>query len=214
MNRRGVDVRRREVGCYLDRVNRCGEGILQYGIRITTQINFMQQGDNRPRRIAVFAAGVALALCLAAAVAVRFQTYDPAASAGSETFLDYCLFAGLWLVPFASVCFAKRLFYGCRFRFVLSWLVGFLIPWALLVYETCFPHSPQEGSYCTKTWEVFQSAFFVIIVTGVINGFDSLIERLLCKFGNRHSCFGAWLQMAVLFSVLLVGVVSALTVML
>ena len=52
----------------------------------------------------------ALALCLAAVVAVRFQTYDPSASAGSETILDYCLLAGVWLVPFASVCFAKRLF--------------------------------------------------------------------------------------------------------
>ena len=92
----------------------------------------MHQVNNRSKKTSVFVAGAALALCLAAVVAVRFQTYDPAAPAGSETILDYLLLAGVWLVPFASVCFAKRLFEGRRFRFALSWLVGFLIPWLLL----------------------------------------------------------------------------------
>lgn len=92
-------------------------------------MNLTQQtGNNRSKRIPVFAAGIALALCLAAVVAARFKTYDPSVPAESETILDYCLFAGVWLVPFASVCFAKRLFEGRRFRFALSWLVGFLIP--------------------------------------------------------------------------------------
>lgn len=121
----------------------------------------------------------ALALCLAAVVAVRFQTYDPSASAGSETILDYCLLAGVWLVPFASVCFAKRLFERHRFRFALSWLVGFLIPWLLLVYETYFPYTPPEGSYCTKVEQCFLFAIFVAVITGVINAVDSLVERLL-----------------------------------
>ena len=98
-------------------------------------MNLTQQtGNNRSKRIPVFAAGIALALCLAAVVAVRFKTYDPSVPAESETILDYCLFAGVWLVPFASVCFAKRLFEGRRFRFALSWLVGFLIPWLLLAH--------------------------------------------------------------------------------
>lgn len=83
----------------------------------------------RLKKIPVLAAGLALALCLTAVVALRFRTYDPSVPAGSETILDYCLLAGVWLVPFASVCFAKRLFEGHRFRFALSWLVGFLIPW-------------------------------------------------------------------------------------
>ena len=67
-------------------------------------MNLTQQtGNNRSKRIPVFAAGIALALCLAAVVAVRFKTYDPSVPAESETILDYCLFAGVWLVPFASV---------------------------------------------------------------------------------------------------------------
>ena len=128
----------------------------------------------------------ALALCLAAVVAVRFQTYDPSASAGSETILDYCLLAGVWLVPFASVCFAKRLFEGRRFRFALSWLVGFLIPWLLLVYETHFPHTPPEGSYCTKVEQCFLFAIFVAVITGVINAVDSLVEREQSREFERY----------------------------
>ena len=145
-------------------------------------MNLTQQtGNNRSKRIPVLAAGIALALCLGAVVAVRFQTYDPAAPAGSETVLDYFLLAGVWLVPFASVCFAKRLFEGCRFRFVLSWLFGFLIPWLLLVYETYFPHTPPEGSYCTEADQCLGFAVLVAITTGVINVVDSCVERLLCK---------------------------------
>ena len=78
------------------------------------KMDVMQKTGNRSRRIAVLASGIALTLCLGAVVAVRFQTYDPAVPAGSETILDYCLLAGVWLVPFASVCFAKRLFEGRR----------------------------------------------------------------------------------------------------
>ena len=108
-------------------------------------MNLTQQtGNNRSKRIPVLAAGIALALCLVAVVVVRFQPYDPSVPAENESFLDYALLAGVWLVPFASVCFAKRLFEGRRFRFALSWLVGFLIPWLLLVYETYFPHTPPE----------------------------------------------------------------------
>ena len=50
-----------------------------------------QASNDRLKRIPVLVAGVVLALCLAAAVAARFQTCDPAASAGSETLLDYCI---------------------------------------------------------------------------------------------------------------------------
>ena len=148
------------------------------------QMNLRQQTNNWSRRIAVLTTGTALALCLTAVVACRFQTYDPAAPAGSETILDYCLFAGMWLVPFASVCFTKRLFAGHRFRFVLSWLVGFLIPWLLLVYETYFPHTPPEGSYCTEAEQCLGFAVLVAIVTGVINVVDSLVELLLCKLSK------------------------------
>ena len=154
-------------------------------------MNLMRHRDNRPRGIAFFASAAVLALCLEAVVAVRFQTYDPSASAGSETILDYCLWTGVWLVPFASVCFAKRLFEGRRFRFALSWLVGFLIPWLLLVYETYFPHTPPEGSYCTEIEQCFLFAIFVAIITGVINAADSLVERMLCKLGNGRLRFAA-----------------------
>ena len=150
----------------------------------------MHQVNNRSKKTSVFVAGAALALCLAAVVAVRFQTYDPAAPAGSETILDYLLLAGVWLVPFASVCFAKRLFEGRRFRFALSWLVGFLIPWLLLVYETYFPHTPPEGSYCTEAEQCLGFAAMIAIISGGINVFDSLVERMLCKLGNivKGSC--------------------------
>ena len=154
----------------------------------------MHQVNNRSKKTSVFVAGAALALCLAAVVAVRFQIYDPSASAGSETILDYCLLAGVWLVPFASVCFAKRLFEGHRFRFALSWLVGFLIPWLLLVYETYFPHTPPEGSYCTEVEQCFLFAIFIAITTGVINAADSFVEWMLCKLGNGCLRFTVWLQ--------------------
>ena len=152
----------------------------------------LHQTNKRPKRIAVFATGTALALCLAAVVAARFQTYDPSEPAGSETILDYCLLAGVWLVPVASVCFAKRLFVGHRFRFALSWLVGFLIPWLLLVYELYFPHVPPEGSYCTKAEQCFQFAILVAIITGVINAIDSLVEWLLCKLGSAGLRLAVW----------------------
>ena len=178
-------------------------------------MNLTQQtGNNRSKRIPVLAAGIALALCLGAVVAVRFQTYDPAAPAGSETVLDYFLLAGVWLVPFASVCFAKRLFDGCRFRFVLSWLVGFLIPWLLLVYETYFPHTPPEGSYCTETEQCLGFAVMIAIISGAINVFDSFVERMLCKLGGGCVRFAVWLQLMVLLAVLTLGVLSIIYLML
>ena len=178
-------------------------------------MNLMQQtGNNRSQKIPVLAAGVALALCLAAVVAVRFQTYDPAAPAGSETILDHCLFVGVWLVPFASVCFARRLFGGNRFRFALSWLVGFLIPWLLLVYETYFPHIPPEGSYCTEAEQCLGFAAMIAIISGAINVFDSFVERLLCKLGSGCVRFAVWLQLMVLLAVLTLGVLSIIVLML
>lgn len=140
--------------------------------------------DLRLRRIAVFVAGTALALCLAAVVVVRFQTYDSSAPVEDETISDYCLMVGVWLVPVASVCFAKRLFEGHRFRFVLSWLIGFLIPWLLLVYETYFPHTPLEGSYCTEAEACIQFAILMAAITGIINVFDSVVEMLIYKLGK------------------------------
>ena len=178
-------------------------------------MNLTQQtGNNRSKRIPVLAAGMALALCLGAVVAVRFQTYDPAAPAGSETILDYLLLAGVWLVPFASVCFAKRLFEGRRFRFVLSWLVGFLIPWLLLVYETYFPHTPPEGSYCTEAEQCLGFAVMIAIISGAINVFDSFVERMLCKLGGGCVRFAVWLQLMVLLAVLTLGVLSIIYLML
>ena len=178
-------------------------------------MNLTQQtGNNRSKKLPVLVAGTALALCLGAVAAVRFQTYDPAAPAGSETFLDYCLIAGVWLVPFASVCFAKRLFEGRRFRFALSWLIGFLIPWLLLVYETYFPHTPPEGSYCTEAEQCLQFAIFVAIMTGMINVFDSFVEQMLCNLRNRCVCFAVWLQLMVLLAVLTLVVLSIIVLVL
>ena len=178
-------------------------------------MNLTQQtGNNRSKRIPVLAAGIALALCLGAVVAVRFQTYDPAAPAGSETVLDYLLLAGVWLVPFASVCFAKRLFEGRRFRLALSWLVGFLIPWLLLVYETYFPHTPPEGSYCTEAEQCLGFAAMIAIISGAINVFDSFVERMLCKLGSGCIRFTVWLQLMVLLAVLTLGVLSIIYLML
>lgn len=145
------------------------------------------------KKIPVLAAGLTLALCLAAVVALRFRTYDPSVPAGNETILDYCLLAGFWLVPFASVCFAKRLFEGHRFRFALSWLVGFLIPWSVLVYETYFPHVPPEGSYCTEAEQCLGFAVMIAVVSGAINVLDSFVERLLCKLAmgvSARHCAG------------------------
>ena len=174
----------------------------------------LHQTNKRPKWIAVFASGAVLALCLVAVVAVRFQTYDPSASAGSETILDYCLLAGVWLVPFAAVCFAKRLFDGHRFRFALSWLVGFLVPWLLLVYETYFPHTPPEGSYCTEAEQCLGFAVMIAIISGAINVFDSFVERLLCKLGSGCVRFAVWLQLMVLLAVLTLGVLSIIYLML
>ena len=173
-----------------------------------------QTGDDGLKSAPVLAAGAALALCLAAAVAVRFRPYDPAAPAGSETILDYCLLFGVWLVPFASVCFARRLFEGSRFRFALSWLVGFLVPWLLLVYETYFPHVPPEGSYCTEAEQCLQVTAFAAIATGVINVLDSFVERMLCKSRGGCRLSRAGLQMTVFLSVLALGVFFLLMLML
>ena len=178
-------------------------------------MNLTQQtGNDRSKKTPVLAAGVALALCLGAFVAVHFQTYDPAVPAGGETILGYCLFAGVWLVPFASVCFAKRLFEGHRFRFVISWLVGFLIPWLLLVYETYFPHAPPEGSYFTEAGECLGFAAMIAIISGAINVFDSFVERMLCRLSSGCIRFAIWLQLMVLLAVLTLGVISIIVLML
>ena len=141
---------------------------------------FMSRTDVMKRKTIV-AAAVVLFLCLASVVAIRFRTYDPAASADSDTLFDYCIFAGMALLPVASVCFAKSLFIGRRFRFLLSWLVGFLIPWSVLVYGIFYPKTPPEGSYFTKLEVCLQIAVLVTVITWAINGFDSLVERLLAK---------------------------------
>ena len=179
-------------------------------------MNMKQQIINNRllKKIPVLAAGAALALCLAAAVALRFQTYDPSTPAGSETILDYCILAGVWLVPFSSVCFAKRLFAGHRYRFALSWLVGFLIPWSLLVYETYFPHVPPEGSYCAEAEQCLGFAVLIVVISGVINGIDSFAERMLCKLGNGCLRSAVWLQLMVLLFVLMMGVVTVMVLML
>ena len=172
-------------------------------------MNLAQQaGSNGSKKTPVIAAGAALALCLAAVVAVRFQTYDPSVPAGSETILDHCLFVGAWLVPFASVCFARRLFEGHRLRSALSWLVGFLVPWLLLVYETYFPHTPPEGSYCTEAEQCLGFAVMMAVISGAINGFDFFVERMLCKLGGGCIRPGGLLQLAVLLAVLASGVLS------
>ena len=160
-----------------------------------------------------------LFLCLAAAVAVRFRTYDPTASADNDTIFDYCLFAGIALLPVASVCFAKCLFIGRRFRLLLSWLVGFLIPWAVLVYEIFYPNTPPEGSYCTNAEACVQSAFFIAVITGAINGFDSLMERLLVRWGNALPQNWLFLSAArivgtILLSSLLVPILSGMSIVL
>ena len=177
-------------------------------------MNLTDQTNNSPRKFSVIAAGVALVLCLAAVVVVRFQPYDPATPSDGETIIDYCLLAGAWLVPFASVCFAKRLLEGRRFRFALSWLVGFMIPWALLLYETFFPHVPPEGSYCTKAEECLHLAIVLAVMSGAINASDSLVERLLCKCRNRSLRVVAWLPLMWLFSVLILGAVFEILLML
>ena len=151
-------------------------------IQLTQQIQ--TRTSNVRKRNTVLAAASVLFLCLASVVAIRFRTYDPAASSDSDTLFDYCIFAGMALLPVASVCFAKSLFIGQRFRFLLSWLVGFLIPWAVLVYEIFYPKTPPEGSYCTKAEECFGIAILVVVITGTVNGFDSLVERLLAKWEN------------------------------
>lgn len=145
-----------------------------------------REGNKRSKRISVFAAGTFLVLCLSAAVLARFLPYDPAAAAGSETFWDFFTMIGTMLLPVASVCFAKRLFAGHRFRFVLSWLVGFLIPWSLLIYEVLFPNVPPEGSYLTETEECVGITIFIAILSLLLNIFDSLAERLLHKLKRRE----------------------------
>lgn len=177
---------------------------------------FMSRTDVTKKN-SVLAAGGVLFLCMSAVFAVRFRTYDPAASADSDTIFDYCIFAGMALLPVASVCFAKSLFVGRRFRFPLSWLVGFLIPWAVLVYEIFYPKTPPEGSSCTKAEECLGIAILVAIITGAVNGFDSLVERLLAKLENVLPrdwlfLFVARLAGTILLSSLIIVLLSALAI--
>ena len=161
---------------------------------------FMSRTDVTKRN-SVLAAGAVLFLCMSAVFAVRFRTYDPAASADSDTIFDYCIFAGVALLPVASVCFAKSLFVGRRFRFPLSWLVGFLMTWVFLL----------------KAQVCFGSAVFGAIITLIIYGFDSLMERLLAKCDNilprNWFCiFVAHLSETILLSSLIVVLLSALAI--
>ena len=170
--------------------------------------------SNTNKRNAVLVGAVVLFLCLSAVVAFRFRPYDPAASADSDTFFDYCILMGMALLPVASVCLAKSLFVGRRFRFLLSWFVGFLIPWAVLLYETLYPKTPPEGSYCTKAEECVQIAILVAVITGGINCLDSFVERLLARCGNvlpRNWLFAAQLAGTILLSSLIVLLLSGVS---
>lgn len=169
-------------------------------IQLTQQIQ--TRTSNVRKRNTVLAAAAVLILCLASVVAIRFRTYDPAASADSDTIFDYCIFAGMALPPpVASVCFAKSLFVGRRFRFPLSWLVGFLMTWVFLL----------------KAQVCFGSAVFGAIITLIINGFDSLVERLLAKLDNLLPrnwlfLFVAHLAGTILLSSLIVVLLSAVAI--
>jgi len=161
---------------------------------------FMSRTDVTKRN-SVLAAGAVLFLCMSAVFAVRFRTYDPATSADSDTLFDYCIFAGMVLLPVASVCFAKSLFVGRRFRFSLSWLVGFLMSWVFLL----------------KAQVCLGSAIFGAIITLIINGFDSLVERLLAKLDNLLPrnwlfLFVAHLVGTILLSSLIVVLLSAVAI--
>ena len=57
---------------------------------------------------------------------------------------------------------------GIWSQFLLSWLVGFLIPWSVLVYGIFYPKTPPEGSYCTKAEVCLQVAVLVAVITGVV----------------------------------------------
>lgn len=177
---------------------------------------FMSRPDVIKRKTFLVAA-VVLFLSLASVVAIRFRTYDLAVSVDSDTLFDYCIFAGMALLPVASVCFAKSLFTGRRFRFLLSWLVGFLIPWMVLVYEILHPKTQSEGSYCTKAEECLQIAILVAVVTVVVNGFDSLVERLLAKWDsvlprNWLFLFAARLAGTILLSSLILVLLSGVSI--
>lgn len=137
------------------------------------------------KRNSVIAAGVVLLLCPASVVALRFRTYDPAGSADSATLFDYCIIAGTVLLPVASVCFAKSLFSGLRLRFLLSWLVGFIITEILAVCSILWPALPPEGSYATKTEECIGVSILIALITGAMTCFDSLLEFLLNRSVNR-----------------------------
>ena len=140
----------------------------------------MQHGT-KANLYTIIAGALVLALCLSAVVASRLMAYDPAASADSDTILDYLVLAGMWLTPVAAVILAKSIFAVRRFGFAISWITGFLVSFGLLAYEIFFPNTPPEGDYGTKTGTCIGLAIFIAIVTGLINFFDSLIDRQLCK---------------------------------
>lgn len=170
-------------------------------------MNLTNQTNDRLKKAPVIAAGIALALCLAAVVIVHFNPYDPAIPSDGETIFDYCLVSGVWLLPVSSICFAKRLFEGRRFRFALSWLVGFLIPWSLFLCEIFFPRIPSEGSCCTNLEVCLYITIVIATITGAINVADSLARRLLCGRWNAGLRFAAWFPLTILLSALILACV-------
>ena len=139
----------------------------------------------------IIAAAVALLLCLAACAASRFVPLDPAAKADSEPVWIYIIIAGMWITPFAAIYCAKILLTGRRYRFLLSWLIGFLITDVFILCAILWPTVPPEGSYATKTEECVGMSILMALITGAITGFDSLLEFVLKWIEARRPLNGA-----------------------
>ena len=130
-------------------------------------------------------------LCLVACAVSRFVPFDPAATADSEPLWIYIIIVGMWMTPFAVIYCAKILLAGRRYRFLLSWLIGFLTTDILLVCSILWPAVPPEGSYATKTEECIGMSILIILITGAITGFDSSLEFLLKRIEARRPLNGA-----------------------
>lgn len=126
-------------------------------------------------------------LCIAANAILRFMPDDPAASADSDTLLTCCLVFGAFFTPVPIVYLAKRLFEGKRFRFLLSWLVGFLMVDIPMLCCILFPRSHEEGYYMSKAEECVMMSVFMLVIIGMLNMFDSLVEWWLDKLKARFA---------------------------